>query len=57
MKTYTLFASDATVKALKAELSRYGKNVKPAYGSESIKPNGVFDEVKTLFEEAGKRVV
>ena len=57
MKTYTLFASDATVKALKAELCRYGKPVMPAYDSGSIKRNGVFDEVKTLFEETGTCVV
>ena len=46
MKTYTLFAGDATVKALKAELSRYGKNVKPAYGSESIMPNPAYAKVQ-----------
>ncbi len=55
VKTY--FGSGAAAKALKAELGRYGKNVMLAYGGGSIKRNGVYDEVKALLEEAGKRVV
>ncbi|MBP3752312.1 MAG: iron-containing alcohol dehydrogenase [Pyramidobacter sp.] len=55
VKTY--FGAGAAAKALRAELGRYGKTVMLAYGGGSIKRNGVYDEVKALLAEAGKRVV
>lgn len=38
-------------------LEQYGKNVMLAYGGGSIKRNGVYEEIKTILEQAGKQVV
>lgn len=55
--TKVYFGSDAAQKAISNELSHYGKTVMLAYGKGSIKKSGIYDEVKTLLENAGKEIV
>jgi len=55
--TVTYFGADAAVRALRAELPKYGRTVMLAYGGGSIKRNGVYDTVMKLLGEAGKAVV
>lgn len=55
MKVY--FGGDAAKKAIAAELGRFGKTVMLAYGGGSIKKSGVYDEMKTLLQDAGKEIV
>ena len=51
------FGEGAAKEHLKAELSKVGKAVLLAYGGGSIKKNGVYDEVTSLLQEAGKEIV
>lgn len=44
------------IKALKDELSRYGKKVLVVYGGGSIKRNGLYDEVMSELKEMGMDV-
>lgn len=37
-------------------MSAYGANVMLAYGGGSVKKNGIYDEVKSILEGAGKKV-
>lgn len=53
MKVY--FGEDAAKKAFAAELGNYGKTVMLAYGGGSIKKSGIYEEMRTLLEEAGNR--
>ena len=55
MKVY--FGEDAAKKAFGAELGNYGKTVMLAYGGGSIKKSGIYEEMRTLLEEAGKEIV
>lgn len=55
--TKVYFGQGAAGKAFRAELSKYGKNVMLAYGSGSIKRNGIYDEMKTLLCDAGKEII
>lgn len=55
MKVY--FGEDAAKNAIAAELGRFGKTVMLAYGGGSIKKTGIYEEMKTLLEEAGKEIV
>lgn len=55
MKVY--FGKDAAKKAIAAELGRVGTTVMLAYGGGSIKKTGVYEEMKTLLQEAGKEIV
>lgn len=55
MKVY--FGEDSAKKAFTAELGRFGTKVMLAYGGGSIKKSGVYKEIHTLLEEAGKEVV
>lgn len=55
MKVY--FGKDAAQKAFPAELGRFGKTVMLAYGGGSIRKNGIYEEMKTLLQEAGKEIV
>lgn len=55
MKVY--FGEDAAKKAFAAELGNYGKTVMLAYGGGSIKKSGIYEEMRTLLEEAGKEIV
>ena len=55
MKVY--FGEDAAKKAFAAELGNYGKTVMLAYGGGSIKKSGIYEEMRTLLEEAGKETL
>lgn len=55
MKVY--FGEDAAKKAIAAELGRFGEKVMLAYGGGSIKKSGVYEEMRTLLEKAGKKIV
>lgn len=57
----TLYFGDNSIQYLNDELSKYGSNVLFIYGGNSIKKNGLYDEVlqilksnqKNVFEDAG----
>ena len=55
--TKVYFGEGAAAKALKAELGNVGKTVMLAYGSGSVKTNGIYDEITGLLKEAGKEIV
>ena len=55
--TRVYFGQGAALKAFRAELSKYGKNVMLAYGSGSIKRNGIYDEITMLLKEAEKETI
>lgn len=39
---------------LAGNLREYGNNVMLAYGGDSIKKNGIYDEIKEILTSAGK---
>ena len=45
------------MQAFGAELGEVGETVMLAYGGGSVKKNGVYDEMKALLTQAGKKVV
>lgn len=51
------FGENAAEKALPAGLEGTGKTVMLAYGSGSIKQNGIYNEICGYLEEAGKEIV
>lgn len=55
--TKVYFGEGSAAQALKAELGKFGETVMLAYGSGSVKKNGIYDEVKALLEQAGKKTV
>ena len=55
--TKVWFGKACVPQSLPALLERYGETVMLAYGSGSIKRNGVYDEVMDILNAAGKRVV
>ena len=55
--TKVYFGEGSAKNAFAAELGRIGETVMLAYGGGSVKKNGVYDEVKTMLSEAGKKVV
>lgn len=55
--TKVYFGEGSAVQALEEELGKVGETVMLAYGSGSVKKNGVYDEMKTLLEQAGKKVL
>ena len=55
--TKVYFGEGIAKKVLKAELGKVGKTVMLAYGSGSVKANGIYDEIKGVLEEEGKEVV
>ncbi len=54
--TKVYFGEGAAKEHLAGAVSGYGKNVMLAYGGGSVKKNGIYDEVKKILEDAGKRV-
>ena len=52
-----LYFGDDAQKHLAEALRPFGKTVMLAYGSGSIKRNGVYDDVVAALKEAGKSVV
>lgn len=55
--TKVLFGEKAAAKHLPAELSKVGQTVMLAYGGGSIKRNGIYDELLSVLQAAGKRIV
>ena len=55
--TKVYFGEGSAAQALGAELDKVGETVMLAYGGGSVKKNGIYDEIKTLLEQAGKKVV
>lgn len=51
-----LYFGDDSLKYLNTELPKFGKNVVLVYGKDSIKKNGIYDEVVTILKENGKNV-
>lgn len=51
------FGQGALARVLPGELASVGQTVMLAYGGGSIRKNGVYDEVRSLLEQAGKTVV
>ena len=54
--TKVYFGEGAAKEHLAEAVSGYGQNVMLAYGGGSVKKNGIYDEVKKILEDAGKRV-
>ena len=54
--TKVYFGEGSAAKALNAELPKFGETVLLAYGSGSVKKNGIYDELKSLLEKSGKTV-
>lgn len=55
--TKVYFGEGSAEQAFGAELGKVGETVMLAYGGGSVKKNGIYDEMKTLLERAGKKVV
>lgn len=55
--TKVYFGTGAEKKAFAAELGKFGKTVMLAYGGGSVKKNGVYDEIRSLLQEAEKEIV
>ena len=51
-----LYFGDDSLKYLNTELPKYGKNVVLVYGKDSIKKNGIYDEVVTILKENDKNI-
>lgn len=51
-----LYFGESSVKYLKEELPKYGKNVVLVYGGGSIKKNGIYDAVTSILKECQKDV-
>lgn len=51
------FGEAVAKKCLPSELAKRGKTVLLAYGGGSIKKNGIYDEMISILEEAGKTIV
>lgn len=51
-----LYFGDDSLKYLNTELPKYGKNVVLVYGRDSIKKNGIYDEVVAILKENGKNI-
>ncbi len=54
--TKLYFGPDA-LQNLKAELEKYGPTVMLVYGGGSIKKNGIYDQVKKVLGDCGKKVI
>ncbi len=55
--TRVYFGEGSAAQAFSAELGKVGETVMLAYGGGSVKKNGVYDEMKALLTQAGKKVV
>ena len=54
--TKVYFGKGCVKEFLAGNLSTYGNNVMLAYGGESIKKNGVYDEIKEILTAEGKNI-
>lgn len=57
MPVKVYFGKNSVKRYLKDELKHYGKNIMLAYGQESIKRNGIYDEVIEVLGECGKNII
>ena len=57
MPVKVYFGKNSVKRYLKDELKYYGKNIMLAYGQESIKRNGIYDEVIEVLGECGKNII
>lgn len=55
--TRVYFGEGSAEQAFEKEHGRIGKTVMLAYGGGSVKKNGIYDEIKTMLEQADKRIV
>ena len=55
--TKVYFGEGAAREHLAEAVSGYGQNVMLAYGGGSVKKNGIYDEIKKILEDAGKKVI
>lgn len=55
--TKVCFGKGCVKEFLACKLKNYGNNVMLAYGGNSIKQNGIYDEVKTILENEGKNII
>lgn len=55
--TKVYFGQGSAGQALETELGKVGGTVMLAYGGGSIRRNGIYDEMKSLLERAGKTIV
>ena len=51
-----LYFGENAIENLPGELEKYGPNVVLIYGGGSIKKNGIYDDVVSALEKAGKNV-
>ena len=56
-KTKVYFGKGVVGESLGSLLTHYGETVMLAYGGGSIKKNGIYDEVVSILNHAGKRIV
>lgn len=54
--TKVYFGEGAAKEHVAEAVSGCGQNVMLAYGCGSVKKNGIYDEVKNILEDAGKKV-
>lgn len=55
--TRVYFGEGSATQAFSAELDKVGETVMLAFGGGSVKKSGVYDEMKALLTQAGKKVV
>lgn len=55
--TRVYFGEGSATQAFSAELGKVGETVMLAFGGGSVKKSGVYDEMKVLLTQAGKKVV
>lgn len=55
--TKVYFGEKTAAQALPGELEKYGQTVMLAYGGGSVKKNGIYDEIHSILEQAGKTIV
>lgn len=55
--TRVYFGEGSAAQAFSAEMDKVGETVMLAFGGGSVKKNGIYDEMKALLAQAGKKVV
>lgn len=54
--TKVFFGEEAAKEHLAGAVSEYGDNVLLGWGGGSVKKNGIYDEVRSILENAEKKV-
>lgn len=54
--TKVAFGKECVKEFLSSKVQEYGDNVMLAYGGNSIKKNGIYDEVVNILKENGKNI-